>query len=104
MASTQTALSSTGQALHEIESTLGCVLFERTNQDLVPNDIGRCAIRYARLIHRDLAHLRKEMIGFAQLRPHLTSNARLQPLNTNYSSTNDSPGIDKSGDIKQDGR
>ncbi|MDB6051723.1 MAG: LysR family transcriptional regulator [Pseudomonas sp.] len=54
------------KALHEIESTLGCALFERTSQGLRPNDIGRCAIRYARLIHTDLAHLREEMIGILQ--------------------------------------
>lgn len=54
------------KALHEIESTLGCALFARTSQGLEPNDIGRCAIRYARLIHTDLAHLREEMMGILQ--------------------------------------
>jgi len=54
------------KALHEIESTLGSSLFERTSKGLEANDLGRCVIRYARLIHTDLAHLREEMIGILQ--------------------------------------
>jgi DNA-binding transcriptional LysR family regulator len=54
------------KALHEIESTLGASLFERTSQGLEANDLGRCAIRYARLINTDLAHLREEMLGILQ--------------------------------------
>ena len=54
------------KALHEIESTLGSTLFERTPKGLVPNDLGRCVIRYARLIHTDVAHLREEMLGIMQ--------------------------------------
>ncbi len=54
------------KALHEIESTLGATLFERTPKGLQPNDLGRCVIRYARLIHTDLAHLREEMLGILQ--------------------------------------
>ncbi|WP_263147550.1 LysR family transcriptional regulator [Pseudomonas sp. RIT-PI-AD] len=54
------------KALHEIESTLGATLFERTPRGLEPNDLGRCVIRYARLIHTDLAHLREEMLGILQ--------------------------------------
>ncbi|WP_313519388.1 LysR family transcriptional regulator [Pseudomonas sp.] len=54
------------KALHEIESTLGVTLFERTPKGLEPNDLGRCVIRYARLIHTDLAHLREEMLGILQ--------------------------------------
>lgn len=54
------------KALGEIESTFGAALFERTSQGLEPNDIGRCVIRYARLIHTDLAHLREEMLGILQ--------------------------------------
>jgi DNA-binding transcriptional LysR family regulator len=45
---------------------LGSTLFIRTNRGLEPNDIGHCVIRYARLIHTDLAHLREEMIGILQ--------------------------------------
>ncbi|WP_120997342.1 LysR family transcriptional regulator [Stutzerimonas urumqiensis] len=56
------------KALHEIETTFGASLFTRTSQGLEANDLGRCVIRYARLIHSDLAHLREEMIGI--LRGH----------------------------------
>lgn len=54
------------KALNEIESAFGARLFTRTSQGLEPNDLGRCAIRYARLIHSDLAHLREEMLGILQ--------------------------------------
>src|SRR5690606_4495337 len=54
------------KALHEIESALGATLFVRTHRGLAPNEIGRCVIRYARLIQTDLAHLREEMIGIQQ--------------------------------------
>jgi len=54
------------KALHEIESILGMPLFERQPKGLKPNDVGRCVIRYARLIYSDLAHLREEMIGIMQ--------------------------------------
>lgn len=54
------------KALNEIESTLGAVLFERTSKGLEANDLGRCVVRYARLISTDLAHLREEMIGILQ--------------------------------------
>ncbi|MDD2089824.1 LysR family transcriptional regulator [Pseudomonas guariconensis] len=54
------------KALNEIESTLGAVLFDRTNKGLEANDLGRCVVRYARLINTDLAHLREEMLGILQ--------------------------------------
>ncbi len=54
------------KALNEIESTLGAVLFERTSKGLEANDLGRCVLRYARLINTDLAHLREEMLGILQ--------------------------------------
>lgn len=54
------------KSLHEIENTFGAELFTRNSQGLVPNDLGRCVIRYARLIHSDLAHLREEMVGILQ--------------------------------------
>ncbi|TBU76757.1 LysR family transcriptional regulator [Pseudomonas daroniae] len=54
------------KALNEIESAFGMRLFTRTSQGLEANDLGRCAIRYARLIHSDLAHLREEMLGILQ--------------------------------------
>lgn len=67
-AAEQVALTQPGasKALHEIELTLGATLFLRTNRGLEPNDIGHCVIRYARLIHTDLGHLREEMIGIMQ--------------------------------------
>lgn len=54
------------KALHEIELTFGTPLFIRTSQGLRANDMGRCVIRYARLIHNDLAHLREELQGIMQ--------------------------------------
>lgn len=54
------------KALNEIESTLGAVLFDRTSKGLEANDLGRCVVRYARLINTDLAHLREEMLGILQ--------------------------------------
>ncbi|TWI53467.1 DNA-binding transcriptional LysR family regulator [Pseudomonas duriflava] len=51
------------KSLHEIETTLGATLFVRSSQGLQPNDLGRCVIRYARLILSDLAHLREDMLG-----------------------------------------
>ncbi|WP_313109841.1 LysR family transcriptional regulator [Stutzerimonas nitrititolerans] len=67
-AAEQVAISQPGatKALHEIESAFGASLFTRTSQGLTANDLGRCVIRYARLIHSDLAHLREEMIGIIQ--------------------------------------
>lgn len=67
-AAEQVAITQPGatKALNEIEAAFGARLFERTSQGLEPNDLGRCAIRYARLIHTDLAHLREEMIGILQ--------------------------------------
>ncbi|MFJ3485980.1 LysR family transcriptional regulator [Pseudomonas sp. NPDC090202] len=54
------------KALHEIEAILGMPLFERQTKGMLPNDLGRCVIRYARLIYSDLAHLREEMLGIMQ--------------------------------------
>lgn len=67
-AAEQVAITQPGatKALNEIEAAFGTRLFERSTQGLAPNDLGRCAIRYARLIHTDLAHLREEMIGILQ--------------------------------------
>jgi len=64
-AARQLALTQPGasKALHEIETTFGTPLFVRTNRGLKPNAVGRCVIRYARLIHTDLAHLREEIVG-----------------------------------------
>lgn len=67
-AAEQVSISQPGatKALHEIETTFGAELFTRNSQGLQPNDLGRCVIRYARLIHSDLRHLREEMIGILQ--------------------------------------
>ena len=54
------------KALHEIESSLGLTLFTRSSQGLQANELGRCVIRYARLIHNDLAHMRDELQGILQ--------------------------------------
>ena len=49
--------------LHEIETTFGAQLFVRSKRGMVPNDLGRCVIRYGRLIQSDLGHLREEITG-----------------------------------------
>lgn len=51
------------KALQEIESLLNTPLFERTTKGLEANDLGHCVIRYAKLIHSDLAHMREEIDG-----------------------------------------
>lgn len=51
------------KALREIESTFGNELFVRTSQGMVPNELGRCVIRYAKLIQTDVTHLVEEMEG-----------------------------------------
>lgn len=51
------------KAIQDMESALGTTLFLRTNHRLEPTDIGRCVIRYARLIQSDLKHLHEEMTG-----------------------------------------
>lgn len=67
-AAEQVAISQPGatKALQEIEASMGAILFVRTNRGLEPNDLGHCAIRYARLIQTNLTHLREEMIGILQ--------------------------------------
>ncbi len=51
------------KALREVEETFGAELFGRSTHGLEANDLGRCVIRYARLIGTDLHHLREEMSG-----------------------------------------
>ncbi|WP_264297454.1 LysR family transcriptional regulator [Salinicola avicenniae] len=67
-AAEQVAISQPGatRALGEIESTLGAVLFTRSSRGLEANELGRCVLRYARLIQNDVAHLREEMLGIQQ--------------------------------------
>lgn len=64
-AAQQVALTQPGasKALQEIETTFDTPLFNRTNRGLEPNEAGHCVIRYARLIHTDLSHMREEMEG-----------------------------------------
>lgn len=64
-AAQQVALTQPGasKALQEIETTFDTPLFNRTNRGLEPNEAGHCVIRYARLIHTDLSHMREEMVG-----------------------------------------
>ena len=61
----QVALTQPGasKALNEIEATFGAHLFQRTNRGLDATPVGRCVIRYARLICTDIAHLREELVG-----------------------------------------
>jgi DNA-binding transcriptional LysR family regulator len=54
------------KTLQDIEAALGATLFTRNNRGLVPNALGQCVLRYARLILTDIAHLREEMIGVLQ--------------------------------------
>jgi len=67
-AAQQVALTQPGasKALREIETTFGTPLFNRTNRGLEPTEAGHCAIRYARLIHTDLSHLREELVGLSR--------------------------------------
>jgi DNA-binding transcriptional LysR family regulator len=67
-AAQQLALTQPGasKALHEIETTFGMPLFVRTNRGLAPNAAGHCVLRYARLIHADLTHLREEIAGIVR--------------------------------------
>ena len=54
------------KSLHEIEDVLGMQLFERNPKGIEPNEVGRCVIRYARLVYSDLAHMREEIVGLMQ--------------------------------------
>ncbi|MEI2415322.1 LysR family transcriptional regulator [Orrella sp. JC864] len=65
MAMTQPGAS---KALRELEEIFGTELFVRSTQGLQANDIGRCVVRYARLIGTSLDNLREEMTGI--LRGH----------------------------------
>lgn len=62
-AAEQLAMTQPGasKALQEIEDTFGAKLFERRPHGLEANELGRCVVRYARVIGTDLDHLREEM-------------------------------------------
>lgn len=49
------------KALREIEETIGATLFARSPQGLLATDMGRCAIRHARLMCSSLAHMHDEL-------------------------------------------
>lgn len=51
------------KALQEIEAALGSALFVRSNRGIEPNALGRCVVKYARLILTDLSHLHEELNG-----------------------------------------
>ncbi|MDN5843862.1 MAG: LysR family transcriptional regulator [Alcaligenaceae bacterium] len=53
--------SAASKALQEIEGMLEVTLFERTRVGLVPNAMGHCAIRYAKLITTELNNLCREV-------------------------------------------
>ncbi|AYR26031.1 LysR family transcriptional regulator [Herbaspirillum rubrisubalbicans] len=49
------------KALHEMEDALGVTLFDRSPRGIEATELGRCVIRYARLIQSDVANLREEL-------------------------------------------
>lgn len=49
--------------LREIEDAIGHTMFLRTNRGLEPNEIGRCVIRYSRLMLSNLDGMHKEIVG-----------------------------------------
>ncbi|WP_050464926.1 LysR family transcriptional regulator [Herbaspirillum autotrophicum] len=51
------------KALHEMESALGVILFDRSSRGIEATELGRCVIRYARLIQSDVSNLRDELQG-----------------------------------------
>ncbi|MDB5847684.1 MAG: LysR family transcriptional regulator, partial [Rhodoferax sp.] len=51
------------KALREVEATFGMALFVRSSKGVAPNELGRCVLRYARLIDADLDHMREEIDG-----------------------------------------
>ncbi len=54
MSMTQSAAS---KALQELESMLEAPLFERSKSGMIPNQLGHCVIRYARVVTTDLTAL-----------------------------------------------
>jgi DNA-binding transcriptional LysR family regulator len=51
------------KALHEMESALGVTLFDRSPRGIDATEMGRCVIRYARVIQSDISNLRDELQG-----------------------------------------
>src|SRR5512133_1610324 len=50
------------KALHELETSFGITLFNRSSKGMEPTELGRCVIRYARLIQADIGNLREELL------------------------------------------
>ncbi|ARP93369.1 LysR family transcriptional regulator [Bordetella genomosp. 13] len=53
--------SAASKALAEIESVMGGPLFERSRTGILPNDLGRCVIRYAWLLRADVESMCQEV-------------------------------------------
>jgi DNA-binding transcriptional LysR family regulator len=51
------------KALHELETSIGVTLFDRSPKGLEATELGRCVIRYARLIQGDLSNMREELVN-----------------------------------------
>jgi len=49
------------KALHEMESALGVTLFDRSSRGIEATQLGRCVIRYARVIQSDIGNLHGEL-------------------------------------------
>jgi DNA-binding transcriptional LysR family regulator len=54
------------KALHEMEAALGVSLFDRSTRGMEATELGRCVIRYARLIQSDVRNLRDELNGIME--------------------------------------
>jgi len=53
------------KALRELEQTFQVELFARTNRGLIPNEAGKCVVRFARLVQADINNLRFELDAIA---------------------------------------
>ena len=53
--------SAASKSLAEVESMIEAPLFERSKSGIVPNQLGQCVIRYARLLRTDLGALCQEI-------------------------------------------
>lgn len=51
------------KALHELETSFGVTLFDRSSKGIEATELGRCVIRYARLIQSDIGNLREELVN-----------------------------------------
>ena len=54
------------KALKEIEEAIGATLFARSPHGLIATDMGRCAIRHARLMCASLSHMHDELGSLAR--------------------------------------